>query len=145
MFWIYIPSSYQDTFPTCMSNQLPKSETKVFACNDTFNWDTKKSCEYKLYVTSRKIAGSIPDKYIKFFNWPNPSNRTMVMKTTQVLTEMSSRNLMRGVKACRHARLANSSPTVSRFCRKCRNLSVWNAYWSSRLVTGNDLTFLWYI
>jgi hypothetical protein len=27
------------------------------------------------YATSRKVAGSIPDKFIGFLNWPNPSSR----------------------------------------------------------------------
>jgi hypothetical protein len=42
---------------------------------------------------SRKVAGSIPDKVTGFFNWPNPSSRTMALGSTQPLTEMSTRNL----------------------------------------------------
>jgi hypothetical protein len=42
---------------------------------------------------NRKIAGSIPDKVIKFFNLPNPSSRTMFLGSTQPLTEMSTRDL----------------------------------------------------
>jgi hypothetical protein len=34
------------------------------------------------------VAGSIPD-VIGFFNWPNPSSRTMSLMSTQPLTEMS--------------------------------------------------------
>jgi hypothetical protein len=37
-------------------------------------------------ATSRKVAGSIPDEVIGFFNWPNPSNRTMALGSTQPLT-----------------------------------------------------------
>jgi hypothetical protein len=37
--------------------------------------------------------GSIPDEVIGFFNWPNPSSRTMSLGSTQPLTEMSTRNL----------------------------------------------------
>jgi hypothetical protein len=48
------------------------------------------------YSTSRKVAGSIPDEVIGFFNWPNPSNRTMTLGSTQPLTEMSTRNLPGG-------------------------------------------------
>jgi hypothetical protein len=47
---------------------------------------------FTLYSTSRKVAGWIPDA-IGFFNWPNPSSRTMVLGSTQPLTEMSTRNL----------------------------------------------------
>jgi hypothetical protein len=43
-----------------------------------------------------KIAGSIPDDVIEFFNWPNPSSRTMALGSTQPLTELSTKNLPRG-------------------------------------------------
>jgi hypothetical protein len=48
------------------------------------------------YATSRKVAGSIPDGVIGFFNLPNHSSRTMAMGSTQPLTEMSTRNLPGG-------------------------------------------------
>jgi hypothetical protein len=44
-------------------------------------------------ATSRKVAGSIPDEVIGFFNWPNPSSRIMALGSTQPLTEMSTKNL----------------------------------------------------
>jgi hypothetical protein len=48
-----------------------------------------------LNVTDYNI-GSIPDGVIGFFNWPNPSSRTMALGSTQPLTEMSTRNLPGG-------------------------------------------------
>jgi hypothetical protein len=45
---------------------------------------------------SRKFEGSIPDGVIRFFNWPNPSSRTVTMGSTQPLTEMSTRDLLGG-------------------------------------------------
>jgi hypothetical protein len=48
------------------------------------------------YATSRKVAGSIPDEIIGFFNWPNPYSRTMALESSQPLTEMSTRNLLGG-------------------------------------------------
>jgi hypothetical protein len=53
-------------------------------------------------ATSRKVAGSIPDEVIGFFNWPNPSSRTMALGSTQPLTEMSTKNLPggKGRSAC---------------------------------------------
>jgi hypothetical protein len=48
------------------------------------------------YVTSRTVAGSIPDEVTKFFNWPKPSSRIMTLGSTQHLTEMSNRNLPAG-------------------------------------------------
>jgi hypothetical protein len=37
------------------------------------------------YVTSWKVAGSIPDGITGFFSWPNPSSRTMALGSTQPL------------------------------------------------------------
>jgi hypothetical protein len=48
------------------------------------------------YATSRKVTGSIPDEVIGFFNCLNPSSCTMVLGSTQPLTEMSTRNLPGG-------------------------------------------------
>jgi hypothetical protein len=48
------------------------------------------------YATGRKVAVSIPDEVIGFFNWPNPSSRTMVLRSTQPLKEMSTRNIIGG-------------------------------------------------
>jgi hypothetical protein len=48
------------------------------------------------YVTSRKVAGSIPDAVIGFFNLPNTSSRNTAMWSTQPLTEMSTWNLLEG-------------------------------------------------
>jgi hypothetical protein len=47
-------------------------------------------------ATSRKVAGSIPNEVTGFFNWPNPSSRTMALGSTQPLTEMSTRSLPGG-------------------------------------------------
>jgi hypothetical protein len=33
---------------------------------------------------------------LNFFNWPNPSSRTMALESTQSITEMSTRNLPGG-------------------------------------------------
>jgi hypothetical protein len=41
--------------------------------------------EQKHYATSRKVAGTIPDELIGFFNWSNPSSRTMALRSTQPL------------------------------------------------------------
>jgi hypothetical protein len=37
-----------------------------------------------------------PMRSLDFFNWPNPSSRTMTLGSTQPLTEMSTRNLPEG-------------------------------------------------
>jgi hypothetical protein len=43
-----------------------------------------------------KVAGSIPDEFMGFFNLPNPSSRNLALASTQPLTEMSTRNLPGG-------------------------------------------------
>jgi hypothetical protein len=48
------------------------------------------------YVTSRMVAGSIPDDIIGFINYPNPTSLTIALASTQPLTEMSTRNLPGG-------------------------------------------------
>jgi hypothetical protein len=45
------------------------------------------------YATSQKVAGSIVDEVIGFFNLHNPSSRTMALGFTQPLTDMSTRNI----------------------------------------------------
>jgi hypothetical protein len=43
----------------------------------------------------------VPDE-VDFFNLPNPSSRTMALRSTQRLTEMSTRNLPGGKKRPAH-------------------------------------------
>jgi hypothetical protein len=43
--------------------------------------------------TSRKVAVSIPDGVITIFYLHNPFGRTMAMGSTQLLTEMSTRDI----------------------------------------------------
>jgi hypothetical protein len=47
------------------------------------------------YATNQKVAGRTPDE-VDFFNWPNPSSRTVALRSTQPLTEKSTRNLFEG-------------------------------------------------
>ena len=47
-------------------------------------------------ATSRKVVGSIPDGVTGIFHWHNPSGRSMALRFTQPLTEMSTRNISRG-------------------------------------------------
>jgi hypothetical protein len=48
------------------------------------------------YATSPKVADLIPNEVIGFFKLPNPSSRNMVLGSTQLLTEISTRILPGG-------------------------------------------------
>jgi hypothetical protein len=48
------------------------------------------------YATGQKVAGSVPNEVIGFFNGPNPSSRITAQGSTQLLTEMNTRNLPGG-------------------------------------------------
>ena len=50
-------------------------------------------------ATSRKVAGSIPDRVIGIFYSHNPSGRTMVLGSTLPVKELSTRNISLAVKA----------------------------------------------
>ena len=62
-------------------------------------WGTRWRSWLRHCATSRKVAGSIPDGVIGIFLWHNPSSRTMALRSTQPLTEMSTRNISWEVKA----------------------------------------------
>jgi hypothetical protein len=48
------------------------------------------------FATNRKVAGSNPDGVIGVFHWHKSSGRTMALRSTQPLTEMSSRDISWG-------------------------------------------------
>ena len=50
-------------------------------------------------TTSRRRAVSIPECVIGIFYWHKPSGPTMALGSTQLLTEMSTRNIFWGLKA----------------------------------------------
>jgi hypothetical protein len=53
----------------------------------------------RLCATSRQVAGSIPNDVTGIFHCHNPSSHTMALGSTQPVTEMSTSDISRGVKA----------------------------------------------
>ena len=54
---------------------------------------------WQLVEASRKVAGSIPNGVIGIFHCHNPSGHAMALGLTQIVTEMSTRNISWRVKA----------------------------------------------
>ena len=63
-------------------------------------------------ATNRKVAGSIQDGVIEIFLWHTPSDRIMVLISTQSLTEMSTRSISWG-KGSRCVRLTTLPPSCA--------------------------------
>jgi hypothetical protein len=66
-----------------------------------------------------RSRGRFPLRLLDLFSLPNPSSRTMALGSTQLLTEMSTRNLPEGC-----VRLTTSPASVSRLSRKCWSLDI---------------------
>ena len=81
-------------------------------------WGTRWHSWLRHCITSRKVAGSIPDGVIGIFHQHNPSGRTVALGLTQPLTEMSTRNISWG-KGSRCIGLTTLPPS----CADC--LEIW--------------------
>ena len=64
-------------------------------------------------ATIRTVAGSIPGCVMVIFHWHNPYGRTMVLGSTQPVTEMSTRCISWGGKGGRCIRLTTLPPSCA--------------------------------
>ena len=97
-----------------------------------------------LFYLSRKGAGSIPDGVIGIFHFHNPSGRTMVLGSTQPLTEMSTRNISWGQRQP----VRRVDNLITFMCWLCGNLGAsnsWNPLDLSRPVMGLLDLYLYFI
>jgi hypothetical protein len=84
--WILISGNY-----ITLNNFFPNPE-EIINCESYFSRrDTRWFSWLRHSVTSRKVAGSIPDGFI--WSWRYPSGRTMALGSAQSLTEMITRNI----------------------------------------------------
>jgi hypothetical protein len=89
-------------------------------------------------LQGRRSTVRVPDE-VDVFNLPNPSSRTMVLASTQPLTEMSTRTLHGGKK-----RPARRADNVAAICEP--NVSKWErqplaTLRASTVCTGITLPF----
>jgi hypothetical protein len=92
----------------------------------THYWDTRWRSWLRHYATSQNVAGSILSEVIWFFNWPNPSSRTMALGSTQALTETSAMNLLWG-----KGRPARKADNLTAICEPI----IWKMWEPRRLTT----------
>jgi len=116
-FHYYTPATYTHSFyiTHCRVDDLKTTSMRVKIIS-VIIYSFQIICKFKLRIfhqvwgtlwrswlrhcaTSRKVAGSIPHGVIWIFHWHNPSGRTVALGSTQLLTEMSTRNISWGVKA----------------------------------------------
>ena len=89
-------------------------------------------------ATNRKVAGSIPACVTGIFHWHNASDRTMVLGSTQPLTEMSTRSISWGSR--RPVRKADNLPPSCAVVMRSGNLNFLEPYGALQACNGTQKT-----
>ena len=65
------------------------------SCGSVVGWGTM--------LQLRRLWVQVPMRSLDFFSWPSPSSRTVALRSTHPLTEMSTKNILggKGRPACR--------------------------------------------
>jgi hypothetical protein len=66
---------------------------KSFLLHTLFNTDTQRRGRLRRCDTSREAESLTSNEVMEFFKLTNPSSRTLVLGSTQLLTQMSTRDL----------------------------------------------------
>jgi hypothetical protein len=74
------------------------------------------TCLHFHCATNQRVAGSIPDSAIRIFLWRNPSGRTVALRSTRPLTEVSTCNVFLGGKGGRCVGVTTLPPLCADFC-----------------------------
>jgi hypothetical protein len=97
------PESLTKCLKPCRFSHRSLSQFNFFPGNRKRSW-------MRHYATSRNVACSISYEVRGFFSCPNPSSSILVLRSTRLLTEMSTRGEMGG----RRVRMTTSPPSVRR-------------------------------
>jgi hypothetical protein len=76
-----------------------KECVRLFQVPTCIYWGTRWCNWLRHYATSWKVAASIPNGVTGIFHWHNASGHTVAQGSTQLLTEMSTRNISWEIKA----------------------------------------------
>ena len=105
-------------YPGCHSREYICENLTLRKVYSNLQWGSPRRSWLRQYTTSRKVAGSIPDRVIGVFHLHNPPGRTMALGSTQFLTDMSTTYISWG-KGGRCVELTTLLPS----CADC--LEIW--------------------
>ena len=118
----------KETTPTCFDKNNLFGDYNVRRLKQAAPfvlWGTWWRSRLRHCATNRKVATSISEVIIEFFNLFNPSGYTMALRSTQHLTEMSTRGISCEFKGGLYVGLTPLSPSYAD-CLEI--LAAWNSW-----------------